>query len=107
MERRSREQWSTLLDEHAASGQSLATFCRRRGIEARTFRWWRWKLARGRQASRAIRLLPVDVVESAGSADVGDVSAIVIELAGVTMRIATGTSPEYVARLVAALRTAC
>lgn len=108
MERRTREQWSTLVDEHEASGQSLATFCRPRGIEPRTLQWWRWKLARGRKTSRrdarAVRLVPVDVVESAGTADAGDTAEIAIEVAGVTLRIATGTSPEYVARLVAALR---
>ena len=107
MERRSRAQWSGLVDEHEASGLSVATFCRRRGIEAGTFRWWVWKLGRRvpRQASRAIRMVPVDVVESAATADDG--SQIAIDLAGVTLRIAVGASPEYVARLVGALRAAC
>ena len=109
MERRSRAQWSGLVDEREASGQSVGAFCRRRGIKPRTFRWWAWKLGRGRgtaqKASRAIRLLPVDVVESAATADVG--SEIAIDLAGMTIRVAVGTSPEYVASLACALRAAC
>ena len=109
MERRSQAQWSGLVDEREASGHSVAAFCRRRGIKPRTFRWWAWKLGRGRatvqQTSRAIRLLPVDVVESAATADGG--SEIAIDLAGMTIRIAVGTSPEYVATLASALRAAC
>ena len=109
MKRRSRAQWSGLVDEREASGQSVAAFCRRRGIKPRTFRWWAWKLGRGRgsaqRASRAIRLLPVDVVESAATADPGN--EIAIDLAGMTIRIAPGTSPEYMASLIGALRAAC
>lgn len=111
MERRTRAQWSALADELETSGQSRAAFCRRRGIEARTFQWWLWRLGRGRRASqhaaRAIRLVPVDVVESAGTADAEGGAEIVIEVVGVTVRIATGTSPGYVAKLIAALRGPC
>jgi hypothetical protein len=110
MERRTRAEWSGLVDEHEASDQSQATFCRRRGIAIGTFRWWIWKLGRrrraSRQPSRAIRLVPVDVVESAGVAEPGG-ETIALELADLTLRIATGTSPEYVASLVAALRSGC
>ena len=109
MERRSRAQWSSLVDEREASDQSVASFCRRRGIKPRAFRWWAWKLGRGcgtaQQTSRAIRLLPVDVVESAATADGG--SDIAIDLAGMTLRITVGTSPEYVATLARALRAVC
>lgn len=111
MERRNRAQWSALVDELEASGQSRATFCRRRGIEAGTFKWWIWKLGRGgvgtRHEARAIRLVPVDVVESESVADADDGAEIAIEVAGVTVRIAAGTSPEYVAKLIAMLRAPC
>jgi hypothetical protein len=111
MERRTRAQWSALVDELEASGQSRATFCRRRGIEVGTLKWWMWKLGRGgrgaRHEARAIRLVPVDVVESGGTADADGGAEVVIEVAGVTVRIATGTSPEYVAKLIAALRAPC
>lgn len=50
-------------------------------------------------------MVPVDVVESAATADGG--SEIAIDLAGVTLRITVGTSPDYVARLVGALRATC
>ena len=68
---------------------------------------WARSAARSRHEARAIRLVPVDVVESAGTADADGGAEIAIEVAGVTVRIATGTSPEYVAKLVAALRAPC
>jgi len=107
--RRNREQWSALADEQDACGQSVATFCHRRGLEARTYQWWRWKLGRGRQGSRRtpVRLVPVDVVERAGTADASATGDIAIELGSMTVRIVAGTSPEYVAKLVAALRERC
>lgn len=109
--RRSREEWSALLAEHEASGQSLPAFCRRHGLEPRTLQWWQWKLTGSRRTgtrdARAIRLVPVDVLGSAGTADAEDGPEITIEVGDVRLRIATGTSPAYVAQLVAALRVLC
>lgn len=106
MGRRSREQWTTLVDELEASGQPLSTFCARRGLPLRTLRWWRWKLATERrltpQSTPPVRMLTVDVVESAVPADAED--EVVLDVGAVTMRVRVGTSPTYIAALIAALR---
>ena len=47
-------------------------------------------------------MLTVDVVESAAPADAGD--EVVLEVGAVTMRVRVGTSPTYIAALIAALR---
>src|ERR1019366_10802143 len=57
--RKSPEQWSALLDELSGSGESVESFCRRRGIRRSTLYWWRWKLGASRRSSgtdTAIRL---------------------------------------------------
>jgi len=109
MERRTREHWLTLIKEHEASGQTLTEFCRGRGLGMPALRWWRWKLGSGkkkpRHHSRAVRILPIDVVESAETADRD--GEVILEFANVTLKFPTGTSPDYLASLIAAIRARC
>ena len=109
MARRNRAQWAALLEELASSGQSASKFCARRGLEERTLLWWRWKLDSERrltpQSSSAVRMLAVDVVESAVAAD-GE-SEFVLEIGVATLKFKVGTSPDYIAALVGALHTRC
>ena len=46
--RRSRREWRRTIAAWKRSGLSQKEFCEKRGIRARTFGWWRWKLERGR-----------------------------------------------------------
>jgi hypothetical protein len=107
--RKSPKQWSALLDELSGSGESVESFCRRRGIRRSTLYWWRWKLGASRRSSgtdTAIRLLPVSI--SAGSlSELHDSRGIAIHIAGVQVHVETGTDVAYVAALVEALRSRC
>jgi hypothetical protein len=106
--RRSSEQWSAVLDELSGSGESVESFCRRRGIRRSTLYWWRWKLGSRRSSGRntAIRLLPVSV-SSALSAEAPAAHGIVIHAAGVRVQVEPGIDVAYVAALVEALRSRC
>ena len=42
--RRSREQWSRLVEALRASGQPLGVFASHAGVNARSLGWWRWRL---------------------------------------------------------------
>jgi hypothetical protein len=107
--RRSSEQWSALFDELSASGESVETFCRRRGIRRATLYWWKWKLgASRRKSARAedVRLLAVSVSSGSG---VGAAAArvIVIQVSGLQVQVETGTDVAYVGALVDAIRSRC
>jgi len=72
--RRPAGEWKRLVTEQRGSRESEVQFCRSRGLELKTFQWWRWSLSsrKGRHAShaRGRRLVPaapvvqVAVVES-------------------------------------------
>jgi hypothetical protein len=107
--RRSREEWSALLDELAESGEPLDSFCRRHSIRRSTLYWWKWRLGSSRRRSApraAIRLLPV-AVSSSTDAPPRAPNAIVIHIADVQVRVEIGTDVEYVRALVDALRLRC
>jgi hypothetical protein len=107
--RRSPEQWSAFLNELSGSGESVESFCRRRGIRRSTLYWWRWKLGALRRrpgGDTAIRLLPVAV--SAGiSLEPPAARVIVIHVADLQVQVESGTDVAYVASLVAAIRSRC
>ena len=111
MERRkNRAKWAAIITALDASGENVERYCARRRIKRRTLQWWRWNLGReGVAPARAssVQLIPVDVVESARNADGGSLSAIELSLGDLAMRFRVGTEPEYVASLVAALRSRC
>jgi hypothetical protein len=107
MARRNRAQWAALLEELEASGQVVSKFCARRGLEERTLLWWRWKLGSERrlmaQSTPPMRMLAVDVVESAVPAE----SEVLLEIGEAILKFKVGTSPDYIVALVSALRTRC
>jgi len=109
--RRSRAEWELLVTEMEASGQSVARFSARRGLKPETLQWWRWQLRRASpvagNARPTIRLLPVGMVESAASADVGTPALVEVFLGDIGVRVPVGTEPGYVAALIAALRGRC
>jgi hypothetical protein len=109
--RRSRAEWESLVSELEASGQSVARFSARRGLKPETVQWWRWKVHRadapGGNAVGSVRLMPVTMIESAATADVGNPALVEVSLGDITLRVAVGADPAYVASLVAALRAQC
>lgn len=105
--RRSREQWSEIVEEFEGSGLSHAAFCARERLNVGSFRGWLYRLRRsserGKVARSATRLLPVRV--SAARTD--DEEFVELSAAGVVVRVRAGVDPTYVAELVARLRDRC
>ena len=79
-------------------------FCARRGINPKTFAWWRWRLretGRSRRSNGGVKLLPVDVIER--DANEG---CVVVAMASLEVRFDVGADIDYVAALVGRLRGA-
>jgi Transposase len=107
--RRSPEQWSAVLDELSGSGESVESFCRRRGLRRSTLYWWRWKLGGSKRRpgrETAIRLLPV-AVSPGISIEPPAAPGIVIHVASLQVRVEPGTDVAYVASLIEAIRSRC
>lgn len=49
------DRWRRILFEQRRSGLSVAEFCRRSGVAASSFFYWRRRLAAGRRARRGVR----------------------------------------------------
>ncbi len=100
--RRSEADWAKIVSEFTAAGGSPAAFCARRRIKLSTFTWWRWRLREGVKPAASpplVELVPVAVVDAAPVA-----ATVVVAVADVEVRIATGVDVRYVAALVEALR---
>jgi hypothetical protein len=103
--RRTREQWAALVTAFEQTNQQASRFCANRGIRAKTFAWWRWRLrdTSARPRSRdEVKLLPVAVVERERGSD----TRVVLSVADVEIRFDLGADVNYVAALVARLRGA-
>lgn len=103
--RRTREQWAALVTAFEQTDQQASRFCASRGIRAKTFAWWRWRLrdTSQRPANRdRVKLLPVAVVEREAGSD----TRVVLSVADVEIRFDLGADVDYVAALVARLRGA-
>jgi hypothetical protein len=105
--RRTREEWSGLVDELETSGESVQRFCAKHRVRLSRLKWWRWRLRSERRsaglAQPGVRLLPVDVVDVASLRP----ASLVVAISGAELRIEMGTDVEYVGALVTALRSRC
>jgi hypothetical protein len=104
--------WRPLVEEWRRSGLEAAAFCRGRGLALSAFKFWKTELPirdqrrAAEQASReagrrAMRMLPVRVVESAAA-----VLAIPIEVVlrgGRVLRLAGDFEPSILCKLVSTL----
>jgi len=103
--RRTREQWAALVTAFEQTDQQASRFCASRGIRAKTFAWWRWRLRDTSPRSRNrddVKLLPVAVVERESGSD----ARVVLLVADIEIRFDLGADVDYVAALVARLRGA-
>jgi hypothetical protein len=83
--------------ELRASGESLAAFARRRGVDVQRLDWWKRRFAShaATKAGSALSLIPATVIETAAPITIRLPSGISIE--------ATNASPVWLASIVAEL----
>jgi transposase len=90
--------WREVLDRQQASGLSVASFCRRRGLSAASLYAWRRRLSAGAAPAfvEAKVVEPAQVPETAGAIEVW-------LRGGRRVRVGRGFDPELLGKLVAAL----
>lgn len=86
-----------MLEELTRSGESEASFCRRRGIGRQRLRYWRERLATSRPGPAFV---PVDV---RSAVEVATAKEIAIRVGDVAVFVREDLDVEHVARLVEAL----
>lgn len=104
---RDREQrWRGHLKAWGRSGWSQAEYCRRRGLAAADFSWWKGELTRRDAAARrkagrvsTARFVPVQVIAGNG----GSAACEVILRNGRRMRVGAACEPGWIAKLATAL----
>lgn len=108
--RRSRAEWERTLQEWSQSTESEARFCTRRDLALSTFRWWRWKLARGQGSAEAgtgwIELRPELVAFKEETSLRPDPSRGDLQLVlgdGIEVRIPVGFDEPTLVRLIRSL----
>jgi transposase-like protein len=103
--RRPREFWERLVAEVERS--TIERTARQHGVSTKALTWWRWKLGAKPTVQREPSLLPV--VFTAGERAVEEAPHVIaIELDRcVTFRVPVGSDEQYVAALVAAVRSTC
>ena len=101
--KRTRAEWTKLVEEARASDLTQKAFAQQRGLSPTTLSWWASRLRREARAQSA--LVAVDVVEDASTCD----AAFRVELAGDrTVVVPAAFDASALRRLVAALeRAAC
>jgi hypothetical protein len=104
--RRNRQEWARLVTAFERSRSSMAEFCARPELVARTFGWWRWRLGRDERSAKRdtddVRLVPIDVVRTTPQPRA---NMMLLPVAGVEMHVQLGTDVAYIAALVTELRS--
>ncbi len=97
--RRSVAEWEEVFREHEASGESVATFCTRRGVALSPFYRYRRRLRTAPPAPKGLSpaFVPVTVTPK------GPQAAITLTVGRVAMAFAPSVPPAWVAALLAAL----
>jgi len=122
--------WNRMMTAWERSGLTQAEFCRRRGLKAVTFSWWKRQLARsdagggrGRDGRRRLRpqpreassfvevALPGEMALAASRSDAaGTMSNAVYEVAlpdGTSIRLPADFDVQRVSQLLAAVARSC
>ena len=100
--RHDREFWKRACRELRRGG-SLSDVARRHDVKPGTLQWWKWKFRR-ESSGEAAEFLPVVVSEGAPATSG---ALLELETNGVRIRAEIGVDVQYVAALVAAIRSAC
>lgn len=98
MKRRTPEQWRALFTEHAASGMTMAAFCRERGINPNYFSLRRKQLGARKGVEEASVFAPVAITAPSAA-------MIEVQLNGeVHLRVPTTVSPRWLSELLHQLK---
>ena len=108
--------WRRQLDRWERSGLSQAAYCRRHGLKAVTFSWWKRKLAaevihprepraKARRTSANLPRAEFVEVEVSGAAAMGSYEVLLSH--GRAIRLPADFDPQKVAQLITAVETAC
>jgi transposase len=103
--RRTAGEWTRLVRAWKRSGLTAARFAASRGFSAQTLTWWRWRLSHAKtrvEERPAVRLLPVEVVESDAGAGPQPAWELVAA-SGHTLRVYDGADAEALRIVVDAL----
>lgn len=102
MTRRSATVWAEMVSELDASGMTVGAFAARRGINASTLAWWRWKVHQMSGATPSpeagVRFLEVTVAEPQISA-----LRLRFERLGLDIEVGRGFDPDLLRAVVGAL----
>jgi hypothetical protein len=94
------KKWRKLISQHAKSGQSVAAFCRERGLCAPHFFAWRKRL----EPAEAKKFVEVKVASRAAAPAVALDSGIEIDLGyGRCLRVRPGFSAQHLQAVLAVL----
>jgi len=93
MARLTREQWQTLINEQATSGQTATTFCAERDIDSKYFCTRKKQLAKSPANNRFVAVRTTSTENQ----------SIQVFAGATQMRIPTGVSAQWLAELVKAL----
>jgi O-succinylbenzoate synthase len=93
MARLTQEQWRTLIEEHAASGQTAVAFCAERGLDNKYFSSRKQQLSSTHKTSRFVSVVTKPT----------EVHSVQLVVGTVELRIPAGVSAQWVASLIRAL----
>ena len=93
--------WRVLIAEHTRSGESIAAFCRHRGLKPPTFYMWRRRLsADGATARAPAPFLPIQIAPARAPAASG---VEVVLASGRRLRLERGFDPAVLTAALAVL----
>jgi hypothetical protein len=101
--RKARAKWQRLVSEQGRSGQSVAAFCRERGLCASLFFWWKKRL----RETTSAKFVEVKVATAAPEPSTPSDARVEIRLRnGRSLVVGTGLDAGHLRALLAVVETA-
>ena len=83
-------QWRQRIKDQAGSGQSVAAFCRARGIAQATFYWWKARLGKARSVVSARSVSEVPFIDLGSVNDMTSAVPASLAASGMDIRLDLG-----------------
>ena len=100
--RRPKSFWEARVAE-LARGRSVASVAQHHGVMPDRLRWWRWRLG----SPPATAIVPARMIEIVPAPSRVTASGLRVFVGDVVLELPAGTPPEYVGRVLGAIRAAC